>query len=309
MKIVRIEDLHADGGWANLSFLKIKTDEGITGWAECTQFFGAHGLTAVIHNLGQQLIGKDPREIGKIGALLYAQTRIATGGLNSQAAAAIENACLDIKAKALGVPVCELLGGAQRSRLPVYCSHVGMYRLRYADIFEKMGQPILRKFDDLKVLGKEVVARGFRGLKTNIITFDGPTPQLNSPGFGRGPTHPELNIDNRLIDAAVRQMAALREAVGPDIGLHLDLNFNYKPEGYRRLAKALEPFNLTWLEIDTYEPEALARIRQSTSTPIASLEAIYGRRNFRHRPDVERRDRGGEDGGAGGLVRGERGAA
>src|SRR5262249_19285506 len=100
-------------------------------------------------------------------------------------------------------------------------------------------------------------------------------------GFGRGPTHSELNLDNRLIDAAVKQMAAFREAVGPDIGLHLDLNFNYKPEGYKRLAKALEPLNLTWLEIDTYEPEALARIRQSTSTPIASLEAIYGRRNFR----------------------------
>src|SRR4051812_48377622 len=157
MKIVKIEDLHADGGWATLSFLKITTDEGIVGWSECTQFFGAAGLTHVIRQLGQPLIGRDPREIGKIGALLYGQTRIATGGLNSQALAAIENACLDIKAKALGVPVCELLGGAQRERLQVYWSHCGMYRARFPDLFAKMGRAPLHKFDDLKLLGREVV--------------------------------------------------------------------------------------------------------------------------------------------------------
>jgi L-alanine-DL-glutamate epimerase-like enolase superfamily enzyme len=63
--------------------------------------------------------------------------------------------------------------------------------------------------------------------------------------------------------------------------LHLDLNFNFKTEGYIRLAQALEPFALVWLEIDSYDPAALATIRRSARTPIASCESLYGRRQFR----------------------------
>ena len=64
-------------------------------------------------------------------------------------------------------------------------------------------------------------------------------------------------------------------------GIHLDLNFNFKTEGYLRLAQALEPFNLVWLEVDSYNPEALATIRRGARTPIASCESLYGRRQFR----------------------------
>ena len=65
------------------------------------------------------------------------------------------------------------------------------------------------------------------------------------------------------------------------MGLHLDLNFNFKTEGYIRLAQALEEFELVWLEVDSYNPEALATIRRSSRTPVASLESLYGRRQFR----------------------------
>ena len=67
----------------------------------------------------------------------------------------------------------------------------------------------------------------------------------------------------------------------PGVGLHLDLNFNFKTEGYIRLAQALEEFELVWLEVDSYDPEALATIRRSSRTPMASLESLYGRRQFR----------------------------
>ena len=68
---------------------------------------------------------------------------------------------------------------------------------------------------------------------------------------------------------------------GRGVGLHLDLNFNFKTEGYIRLAQALEPFDLVWLEIDSYDPAALATIRRSARTRVASLESLYGRRQFR----------------------------
>src|ERR1700674_41268 len=133
MKIVKLEDLHCDAGWRTNSFLKITTDEGIVGWSEYMEGYGAQGLTGVIQKLGERLIGQDPRPVERITALLYAATRHAAGGLNAQAIGAIENALIDIKAKALGVPVYELLGGPYRERMQVYWSHCGTYRARYAD--------------------------------------------------------------------------------------------------------------------------------------------------------------------------------
>ena len=101
MKIVKLEDFHADGGWDTYSFLKITTDEGLVGWSEYNES-RRRGMTAVIHGLGATLIGQDPRAINRIDAALYAPSRPTAGGLTSHAIAAIVNACLDIKGKALG---------------------------------------------------------------------------------------------------------------------------------------------------------------------------------------------------------------
>jgi galactonate dehydratase len=314
MKIVKVEDLHCDAGWRVNSFLKITTDEGIVGWAEYMEGYGAQGLTAVILKLAERLLGQDPRPVERHSAFLYAATRQAPGGLNSQAIAAIENALVDIKAKALGIPVYEMLGGPVRDRLRLYWSHCGTYRVRYADrIKEWTGADPVRSLDDLVRLGEEVARRGFKGLKTNVIRFDGARPQIHGPGFNQAPGYPELNIDSRIVNAATRQLEALRRGAGPDVGLHLDLNFNYKTEGYIRLARALEPLDLTWLEIDTYDPAALALIRRSARLPIASCESLYGRRQYRpffeHQAvdvaiiDVERHPRSPQDRGDGRRLR------
>src|SRR2546430_11616092 len=82
MKIVKIEDLHCDAGWRVNSFLKITTDEGIVGWSEYMEGYGAQGLTAVIRKLGERLIGQDPRPVEQHSAYLYAATRQAAGGVN-----------------------------------------------------------------------------------------------------------------------------------------------------------------------------------------------------------------------------------
>jgi L-alanine-DL-glutamate epimerase-like enolase superfamily enzyme len=102
MKIVKVEDLHCDAGWRVNSFLKITTDEGIVGWSEYMEGYGAQGLTAVIQKLAARLIGQDPRPVERHSAYLYAAARQAAGGVNQMAIAAIENALVDIKAKGLG---------------------------------------------------------------------------------------------------------------------------------------------------------------------------------------------------------------
>jgi galactonate dehydratase len=282
MKITAIEDLHCDAGWRVNSFLKITTDEGIVGWSEYMEGYGAQGLTGVIRKLGERLIGQDPRPVERHSAYLYAATRQAAGGMNAMAIAAIENALVDIKAKALGVPVYEMLGGPVRDRLQVYWSHCGTYRARHAtQLRDWIGVEPIRNLDDIVRLGAEVKQKGFKGLKTNVIRFDRDMPYIHGPGTNAAPGYPELNISKTVLDAAYDQLAAFREGAGPDVGLHLDTNFNYKTDGYLQLARRLEPLDLVWLEIDLYDPAGLALIRRAAGTPIASLESIYGKRNFR----------------------------
>jgi galactonate dehydratase len=184
MRIAKVEDIHADGGWRVFSFLKITTDDGLVGWSEYNEAQWNQGLTPIIRKLAESVIGKDPRAVGRLSASLFAMTRMAPGGLAQQAIAAIENACLDVKARALGVPVYELLGGPLRDRLQVYWSHCASFRARRAAFFESViGTPPLRKVEDLSDVGREAVARGYKAVKTNPIIFgDGPPRMMNS-GF------------------------------------------------------------------------------------------------------------------------------
>ncbi|MEA2882974.1 MAG: hypothetical protein QOH32_2230 [Bradyrhizobium sp.] len=278
MKIVRIDDLHCDAGWRDFSFLKITTDDGIVGWSEYNESYGSAGLTAVIRRLAQSLIGMDPRPIERITSTFYAVTRQAPGGINQQAIAAIENALLDVKAKALGVPVHALFGGPVRDRLPLYWSHCGSYRLRNADI---MGLEPVRSLDDVVKLGRHVKESGFKALKTNIFRFDLDPPAMHQPGFARGAGYPELNADRATLAAITDCLAAFRQGAGPDMGIHLDTNFNFKTEGYIKVARACEPYDLSWLEIDSYDPEGLRLIRDRAPMPVASCESLFGRRQFR----------------------------
>jgi galactonate dehydratase len=282
MKIIKLEDFHADGGWRTLSYLKISTDEGLVGWSEFYEGFGAGGATDLVRRFAPLVLGLDPRTVGKIGATLRAQTQLAPGGLNNQAIAAIENACLDIKAKALGVPVCALFGGPFRERIQLYWSHCGSFRVTHAALFEKeLGTPPIRTLHDVRALGQEAVKRGFKALKTNPLLFDGGKPRMAPAGFQPGTAVLDKNIDNKLIFAITDQLAAFRDGAGVETGLLIDLNFSQHIEGYKRIAKAIEPFDMTWVEIDLHDPRGLAAIRRSTSTPVASLETIYGVKQFR----------------------------
>lgn len=287
MRITAIEDLHCDAGWRVWSFLKITTDEGVVGWSEYNESYGSKGLTAVIEKLAERLIGMDPRPVERISAMLYAATRQAPGGLIQQAIAAIENALVDVKARALGVPVASLLNGPVRDRLRLYWSHCGSYRINHADV---IGAPPLRSLDDIRELGAEVAGKNFSALKTNIFRLDEDPPSMYQPGFTANPGWPELNVDRALLRLIERQMAAFREGAGDDVDLLLDLNFNFKTEGFLEVCRIIEPFGLMWVEIDSFDPAALAHIRSRSRTPVASCESLFGRRQFRPYLDAQAMD-------------------
>lgn len=187
-RIERAELFEADAGWQRLSFLKLTAADGTTGWAEFSQHFAA-GLAGVVQALAAVAIGWDAREAQRLALDLQARGRAVGGGLHAQACAAVENACLDLKARLLGVPVYELFGGSHRSELPAYWSHCGLYRIRRPDLFA--GACVPRSLDDMRRVAAEVPARGFRALKTNLLSFaPGGTADVHMPGFARGPGTP-----------------------------------------------------------------------------------------------------------------------
>src|SRR5258708_7079578 len=130
-----VETLACDAGWRNYHFVKIMTEDGIVGWSEYDEGFGAPGVTAAIERLSARVVGKNAFQHERIYVELFAATRPAAGGVVALALGAIENALLDVKAKALGVPCYELLGGKIRDRIRVYWSHCATWRINHPDWF------------------------------------------------------------------------------------------------------------------------------------------------------------------------------
>lgn len=283
MKITKAETVHADAGYRTCSFLKLSTDEGLVGWSEYYDSVSGARIDPLIHDFARHAHGMDPRQFGRVSESLLATTRLASGGLAQQAIAAIENACLDIAGKAAGLPVHTLLGGPLRERVPVYWTHCGSYRVGPREPFYsgELGYPAIRTMDDLTEVAREAVERGFRAVKTNPVFFDREKPYIFNGSFHIAPGFLDRSITDRQLAQIEEQMTAYREAVGPDVGLMLDLSFSQRTEGYLRIAHRLEHLHLAWLELDINDPEALGFIRRNCRTPIASLESLHGIAEYR----------------------------
>ena len=289
MKITKLETFVVDGGWRAWTYVKVETDEGITGWGECSDTRVPHAVCGAVRDFSTILIGQDPRAYEARFIDMARMTRSSPGGIVARAMAGIECALVDIAARARNMSVVELLGGPTRDKVRLYWSHCGTTRVRH---HEMVGTPPINSWADVTALGKEVVARGFTALKTNIVM-----PGQNGTwfsgfgGFGvtMGPT--DDWAPNGLIAHIEKHIGTLRDAVGPDVDINLDLNWHFKPEACMRIAKALEPFNLHWLEIDTIDADALAQIKQSTSTRICTGETLIHMNGYlpffqRHAADV-----------------------
>jgi L-alanine-DL-glutamate epimerase-like enolase superfamily enzyme len=277
MRITGLETFVVDAGWRPWQFVAVRTDQGLTGYGECSDGRNPYGIVGAVRDFEPVLVGRDPRPVERIYWDLYRMARQSPGGLAAKAIAGIELGLWDLKAKALGVPVYELAGGPLRERQPVYWSHCGTSRARSHAL---IGVPPLRSMEDVFRLGEEVVRRGYTALKTNIV-YPGDPAHVHFSGFGGGPG----TTDQTALPAMLRHIETLlgtfRRAVGPDVGIALDLNFNFKPEAAKRIARALEPLGLMWLEVDLYDERALREVREATTLPICSGENLYGLRGYR----------------------------
>jgi L-alanine-DL-glutamate epimerase-like enolase superfamily enzyme len=277
MKVKSIDTLSCDAGWRNYHFVKLTTDTGITGWSEFDEGFGAPGVGTVIERLSARIIGQEVGAHERIYAELHSATRPASGGIVALAMGAIENALLDAKAKGLGVPVYELLGGKIRDRIRVYWSHCATWRINHPTHYK----PAITDLDGVKAIGREVREKGFTALKTNIFMYDkdGKNARGWRPGFGV-PFEPGLNVERDVLRNLVMHLEALRDGAGPDVDILLDLNFNARTEGYLEILRAIAGLDIFWVEIDSFVPEALGYIRRHSPHPISSCETLLGLREF-----------------------------
>jgi L-alanine-DL-glutamate epimerase-like enolase superfamily enzyme len=275
MKITRVETLHCDAGWRNYHFVKITTQSGIVGWSEFDEGFGSPGVTQVIESMGSKIVGQSADDHERLFALMYAMTRPAAGGVVGEGLGAIENALLDAKAKGLGVPCYQLLGGKMRDRIRVYWSHCGTWRINHPKYYP----PAITDLDGVKAMGAEVREKGFGALKTNIFIHEDDPPRGWRPGFA-SPFYPELNIDRKVLRNLRSHLEAFRDGAGPDMDILLDLNFNAKTEGYVKILREIADMDMFWIEIDSTNAKALATIRQRGAHPIASCETLLGIRDF-----------------------------
>jgi L-alanine-DL-glutamate epimerase-like enolase superfamily enzyme len=274
-KVTSIETLACDAGWRNYHFVKLTTDAAAVGWSEFDEGFGSPGVAAIIERLKSRVIGQSLGAHERIYAELYCATRPAAGSVVAQAMGAIENALLDAKAKSLGVPCYELLGGKVRDRVRVYWSHCATWRINQPDYYK----PAITSLDGVKAIGREVREKRFTAMKTNIFLYEDGKPRGWRPGFG-SPFFPELNVDRTVLRNLRMHLEAIREGAGPDVDLLLDLNFHAKTEGFLKILRAIADLDMFWVEIDCYSPEAIAYIRSHSPHPISSCETLLGLREF-----------------------------
>ncbi|MGS0892939.1 mandelate racemase/muconate lactonizing enzyme family protein [Burkholderia stagnalis] len=254
MKITSIQCFPVDPGFRNRTwlFVKVSTDSGLHGWGEAYTLRGRdRSIVAQIGELGAACIGRNPFDIKHFTQLVYddfAQRRSSFDLYCAQSA--IEQALWDIAGKACGQPVYNLLGGKCRDRIRVYANGWS----DHCTTPEQYAQA-----------AAAVVERGFTAIKLSPL-----------PGAWRSfvPRDHE-----RHVAAVVR---AVREAVGPDVDLLIDMLRRLNAGAARRLGRELEQYDLYWYE----EPcasenlDALAEIRDAVGIPVVTGEALYGKSAF-----------------------------
>lgn len=284
LRITRVRTFIVDGGFRPWTFVKIETsDDGVVGWGDCTDWGTPGPITAMVARLAEFIVGQDPMQAERIWWELHAASVRHTGGIAFKAMSGIDSALWDIRGKVLGAPVWQLLGGKMRDELRLYWSHCGSVR---AGRGERLGVPKVETTDDLRALAGEVRARGYTAIKTNLF------PLKDRPDAD--PAGPPNAYDGSISGPALRNAEAVvgtfREELGPDVGIALDVAFRFKTAGAIKLARAMEPFDLMWLEVESYDPQALRTIRESTRTTICTGESIFGTQGYRPYLDARAQD-------------------
>jgi galactonate dehydratase len=240
LKITKVETFLVKPRWL---FLKIHTNAGIVGLGEPILEGRAKTCATAVDEIAPYLLGKDPRRVVHHWQAIYRHAFYRGGPILTSVLSGIDQALWDIKGKALGVPVYELLGGPTRDRVKVY-SHCGS------------PEAIRTR-----------VAEGFCAFKTGVAGGR-PARMVETKAF---------------VDRAAEHFAALRTAAGPEVDIAIDFHGAVPPATSRLLIKALEPYQPMFVEepVPCQDVALMAEIARGTFLPIAAGERIFTKWGFR----------------------------
>jgi galactonate dehydratase len=244
MRIVTQRVFVANVSRTNFVFVKLYTDAGVEGVGEATLEWKTLAVVAALEELERALVGRDPFEVDAIVERLHRDSYWRTGAVFRTALGAVEAALLDIKGKALGVPVYELLGGRFRDRVRCYANH-WFFGARTPEDYARKA--------------RAAVAMGYRALKWDPFDVA------------------DREMDRRQRRETIAIVEAVRAAVGPDVDLMLDAHGRLDVPTAIAMCRALATFDLAWIEepIPPESVDALAQVRAASPVPIAAGERWY----------------------------------
>ncbi len=255
-----LEITPAEGQQMTWTFVRISTDEGITGFGECSNFPGNGGLIVgdAVRRVREFIIGQDPADINKIWHTLFRKaTYLGPRGMPTAVISGIDIALWDIKGKALNRPVYDLIGGSVRPAVPLYAN---------------AWFPGCETPEQYAAAARRVVATGHVAIKLDPFLEMRPLHTAYVSG----------QISPAGEDLGVNIVAAVREAVGPSIEVLIDAHGHYNVPTAVRICRRLEPFRIGWFE-EPVPPEshaALRAVREQVGVPICVGERLFTRWDF-----------------------------
>jgi galactonate dehydratase len=257
MKIEKLRTVVVNAEMRNWVFCKVETDQpGLYGWGEGSLEWKTRAVVGAIEDFAPMVIGEDPRRIEHIFQKLYRQSFWRLGVIGMSAISAIEQALWDIKGKALGVPVYELLGGQVRDKVRMY-THLGGGNMK----------SVYETFDvgPLIDLAHEVMEQGYSAVKVVFVPYSEPLE-----GIGK-------------VKQFARLMEKLRESVGDEIDVMIDFHGRTYPAMAIEYINAVAEFRPYFCEepVPPENVEALCEVREKVRVPIATGERLVGRHQFR----------------------------
>lgn len=249
-RISRVETLTLGTSWRNFSFVRVHTDEGLSGVGEITHPYRGEQVCSLVNGMAKRhLVGSDPFDTEEIWLRLFQGDFLRGGDIGGTVLSGVDQALHDLMGKAMEVPVYRLTGGACRDRLPVYAN--GWYT----------GPREPKSFSDL---AKRTVAKGYRALKFDPF----------------GPGLMELSRAERNLSLSIIQ--SVREAVGPDVELFIEGHARFALTEAIRIGIELEQFDVGWFEepLPWTHIAYYAQVRDKTRVPIAGGEHFHNRYDF-----------------------------
>jgi len=251
MKITAVEPLVLGTSWRNLIFLKVHTDEGLVGIGECTLQNREEGALGYLPQAARQhVIGSDPFNVEDLWLRMYRNDFWRGGVVATTVMSGIEVACWDIIGKALGQPVWRLLGGRCHEKIKAYAN--AWYTV------ERTPQEFARRV-------KVVLEKGYKALKVDPF----------------GPGAMELSREEKI--RSVDLVAAIRDSVGPDVEIFVEMHGRFSAATALDIARMLEPYHPGWIE-EPCPPEdipSLQKVAAQAKIPVAAGERYFTHYGFR----------------------------